>query len=66
MMLMLMLMLMLMRMLLFMCDRVEYLILDEADRLFDMGFMEQIDEIMAACTHTQLKRALFSATMMQG
>jgi len=42
---------------------VEYLILDEADKLFDMGFAEQIDTVIAACTHTNITRALFSATL---
>lgn len=45
---------------------VEWLILDEADRLFDMGFLEQVDTIMSACNNPKLKRALFSATMQQG
>lgn len=45
---------------------VEFLILDESDRLFEEGFVSQIDSILAACTHPGLKRALFSATMMQG
>ncbi len=47
-------------------SQVEWLVLDEADRLFDMGFLDQVDEIMAACTNPKLKKALFSATMMQG
>uniref|UniRef100_K3X9X4 RNA helicase n=1 Tax=Globisporangium ultimum (strain ATCC 200006 / CBS 805.95 / DAOM BR144) TaxID=431595 RepID=K3X9X4_GLOUD len=45
---------------------VEIVCLDEADRLFDMGFVEQIDEIFAACTHPKIQRAMFSATMLQG
>lgn len=45
---------------------VEMVCLDEADRLFDMGFVEQIDEIFAACTHPKIQRAMFSATMLQG
>lgn len=40
--------------------------MDEADRLFELGFVEQVDTVMSACTHRSLKRALFSATMMQG
>jgi len=47
-------------------SHVEYLILDEADRLFELGFLDQVDEVMAACTNPHLKRSLFSATMMQG
>lgn len=45
---------------------VQYLIMDEADRLFELGFLEQVDSIMNALTHKSLKRALFSATMPQG
>lgn len=45
---------------------VEYLILDEADRLFELGFLDQVDKVLSACSHPQLKRALFSATMEQG
>lgn len=46
-------------------DMVEMLVLDEADKLFDMGFLEQVDEIFAACTRNDLVRALFSATLPQ-
>lgn len=45
---------------------VEMVTLDEADRLFDMGFVEQIDEVLAACTNAKVQRAMFSATMLQG
>ena len=43
---------------------VEYLILDEADRMLDMGFY---DDIMQICKHLPKKRQtiLFSATMPQ-
>ena len=48
---------------------VELLVLDEADRLFEMGFVEQVDQIIAACeprTKEQIRtqrRAMLSATM---
>mmetsp|Transcript_44923 Transcript_44923/g.71726 ORF Transcript_44923/g.71726 Transcript_44923/m.71726 type:complete len:564 (+) Transcript_44923:134-1825(+) len=42
---------------------VECLVLDEADKLFEMGFMEQIDEIINACPKSA-QRAMFSATML--
>jgi len=38
-------------------------VLDEADKLFELGFMEQVDGIIAACNHKDVTRALFSATL---
>ena len=58
--------------------RLEVLVLDEADKLFDLDFVEQIDEILTACgggggagqeeggaRRPRLVRALFSATLPQ-
>ncbi|KAN0063864.1 RNA-dependent ATPase rok1 [Thecaphora frezii] len=45
---------------------VRHLVLDEADRLLDDGFLEQTDAILAACSHPQLRKALFSATLPAG
>ncbi|KAJ2711511.1 RNA-dependent ATPase rok1 [Coemansia spiralis] len=42
---------------------VRSLVLDEADSLMDKGFLEQVDEILAACTSPSLQISLFSATM---
>ncbi|KAL3679585.1 hypothetical protein R1sor_022541 [Riccia sorocarpa] len=42
---------------------VQYLILDEADKLFEMGFVKQIDSIVAGCSNPKAIRALFSATL---
>jgi ATP-dependent RNA helicase DDX52/ROK1 len=42
---------------------VEYLVLDEADKLFELGLLEQTDEILAACSSKTLHKALFSATI---
>ncbi|KAJ1831438.1 RNA-dependent ATPase rok1 [Coemansia sp. RSA 2711] len=42
---------------------VRSLVLDEADTLMEKGFLEQVDEIMAACTSPQLQISLFSATV---
>ncbi|KAJ1550372.1 RNA-dependent ATPase rok1, partial [Cladochytrium tenue] len=44
-------------------DKVEHMVLDEADKLLEIGFLDQIDEIMAACPVDGLRRYLFSATM---
>ncbi|MGI9308872.1 MAG: ATP-dependent RNA helicase DbpA [Gammaproteobacteria bacterium] len=42
-------------------DKLGILVLDEADRMFDMGFQEELDAIVAA-TPTQRQTLLFSAT----
>jgi hypothetical protein len=43
--------------------QVRWLVLDEADKLFEMGFLEQVDGLLAAATHPDIVRALFSATL---
>ncbi|GIM09618.1 hypothetical protein Vretimale_13458, partial [Volvox reticuliferus] len=40
-----------------------YVVLDEADKLFELGFMEQVDALLAAAQHPEVARALFSATL---
>lgn len=47
-------------------SQVEHLVLDEADKLFEQGFLEQTDEILTACSNPRLRRALFSATIPSG
>ncbi|KAJ1919011.1 RNA-dependent ATPase rok1 [Mycoemilia scoparia] len=42
---------------------VRHLVLDEADRLLELGFVEQVDEILAACTNSSIQISLYSATM---
>ncbi|CAA6662139.1 unnamed protein product [Spirodela intermedia] len=44
-------------------SRVEFLILDESDKLFELGFVEQIDSVVKACSNPSIVRSLFSATL---
>ncbi|KWU45271.1 P-loop containing nucleoside triphosphate hydrolase protein, partial [Rhodotorula sp. JG-1b] len=47
----------------------QHLILDEADKLFELNFLEQTDEILAACKRSapggegEVRKGMFSATM---
>lgn len=43
-------------------SRLEMLVLDEADRMLDMGFSEPVEHIVAACP-TERQTLLFSATL---
>ena len=45
---------------------VRYLIFDEADRLLEDTFLHQVEEIIRACTHPSLRKAVFSATLPAG
>jgi ATP-dependent RNA helicase RhlE len=46
-------------------DRVEVLVVDEADRMLDMGFIDDVKDIVAA-TPKERQTLLFSATMPGG
>lgn len=47
-------------------SKVQQLVIDEADKLFDHGFVEQTDEILSYCVNPNLRKSLFSATMPSG
>lgn len=43
-------------------DHVEYLVLDEADRMLDLGFERDVKYIVGECTHNTRQTCMFSAT----
>ena len=40
-------------------SKIEQLIIDEADKLFDHGFAEQTDEILTHCTNPKIRKSIF-------
>ncbi|KAJ4452955.1 putative DEAD-box ATP-dependent RNA helicase 57 [Paratrimastix pyriformis] len=42
---------------------LKFMVFDEADKLFDVAFIEQVDQIVGASPKTGIVRALFGATM---
>lgn len=47
-------------------SNVQRIVLDEADRLFELGFLEAIDQVITSCNHPHVVRSLFSATLPFG
>jgi ATP-dependent RNA helicase DDX52/ROK1 len=45
-------------------DCLEALVIDEADKMFEMGFLEQVDQILCNLPNqTKVAKFMFSATM---
>ncbi len=44
-------------------SKVNVLVLDEADRMFEMGFIEDVEEIIRACPKEKRQTLFFSATI---
>ncbi|KAI0358941.1 P-loop containing nucleoside triphosphate hydrolase protein [Trametes cingulata] len=44
-------------------NNVRHVVLDEADRMLDTEFLEQVQEVIAACTYPDVQKAVFSATL---
>lgn len=42
---------------------MEYLVLDESDKMFELGLVKQVDTVVKACSHPSIMRSLFSATL---
>ncbi|KAH9947966.1 P-loop containing nucleoside triphosphate hydrolase protein [Amylocystis lapponica] len=45
---------------------VRHVVLDEADRMLDSEFLSQVQEVVASCTHPDVQKAVFSATLPAG
>lgn len=46
--------------------KVETLVIDEADKLFEQGFLQQTDEILSQLTNPKVRKCMFSATIPSG
>lgn len=44
-------------------ENVQFLVLDECDKLLGEGFVEQTDQVFGMCTNSHIVKAVFSATM---
>ena len=49
----------------FTLEGVEVLVLDEADKLLEMGFKDELMEIIKSCTHPNRQTLMVSATLNQ-
>lgn len=49
----------------FVLDEVEVLVLDEADRLIEMGFADEVKRLVTACNHPRRQTIMVSATLTQ-
>jgi superfamily II DNA/RNA helicase len=45
---------------------LDFLIVDEADKLCEMGFLEQLETILKHSNRAEIAKLLFSATMQPG
>lgn len=40
--------------------------LDEADRMLDAEFLDQVQEVVSSCTNPDVQKSVFSATLPAG
>lgn len=46
---------------------LQFMVVDEADKMFELGFLQQIETILSSCKSQQnICKFLFSATMQPG